>query len=66
MSEQRTVCEINSSLLFSFCNIFSDFLNEDATHTINVDAKTYNHVKLNLNNPSYNTFDEAQVIIENS
>ncbi|XP_046854895.1 regulator of G-protein signaling 8-like [Xenia sp. Carnegie-2017] len=40
--------------------IFNDFLNEDATHTINVDAKTYNHVKLNLNNPSYNTFDEAQ------
>jgi hypothetical protein len=40
---------------------FSDFLDQDSTHAINVDAKTYNHVKLNLNNPSFNTFDEAQV-----
>ncbi|XP_028413226.1 regulator of G-protein signaling 8-like [Dendronephthya gigantea] len=40
--------------------IFGDFLDQDSTHAINVDAKTYNHVKLNLSNPSYNTFDEAQ------
>ena len=45
------------SILF----LFSDFLDQDSTHAINVDSKTYNHVKLNLNNPSYNTFDEAQV-----
>ena len=40
---------------------FSDFLDQDSTHAINVDAKVFNHVKLNLANPSYNTFDEAQV-----